>query len=80
MSSYTVYGRPGCAFCFYAQKTLDKLELSYDYIDIYEKGLSKQDVSEIIHQPVETMPQILHGAQYVGGYTELVSYLKSQGY
>ena len=78
MSSYTVYGRPGCAFCFYAQKTLDQLNADYEYIDIYAEGLSKEDVSLKINQPVATMPQILHGETYIGGYTELVSYLKAQ--
>jgi len=74
--SFTVYGRPGCMFCHQAVRLLKANNLEFEYIDIYEKGLSKQDVSERINKPVHTMPQILHGEHYVGGCTELFGYLK----
>jgi len=77
MSSFTVYGRPGCGYCYYAVRALKSSEFEFEYIDIYKEGLSKQDVSERINQPVRTMPQILHGDHYVGGCTELLSYLKT---
>ena len=59
-----------------AVRLLTKSSLEFEYIDIYDKGLSKQDISERIKQPVQTMPQILHGDHYVGGCTELFAYLK----
>ena len=77
MASFTVYGRPGCGFCYMAVKALQMGKHDFEYIDIYKEGLSKQDVSERINQPVHTMPQILHGDHYVGGCTELLSYLKN---
>ena len=73
---FTVYVRPGCIYCHRAVRLLTKSSLEFEYIDIYDKGLSKQDVSERIKQPVQTMPQILHGDHYVGGCTELFAYLK----
>lgn len=77
MSAFTVYGRPGCGYCYHAVETLSSNQYEFEYIDIYEKGLSKQDVSERINQPVYTMPQILHGDHYIGGCMELLSYLKT---
>ena len=78
MSSFTVYGRPGCGYCHLAVNTLQSNNFEFEYIDIYQQGLSKQDVAKRINQPVHTMPQILHGEHYVGGCTELMSYLKTQ--
>lgn len=76
-ASYTVYGRPGCGYCHQAVRMLEANDLSFEYIDIYEKNLSKQDVADLVGQPVHTMPQILHGDHYVGGATELYSYLRN---
>lgn len=77
MSSFTVYGRPGCCYCHLAVNRLQSNNFEYEYIDIYQQGLSKQDVSERINQPVHTMPQIMHGDRYIGGCMELLSYLKN---
>jgi len=76
MSKYTVYGRPGCGYCYHAVRLLQSEGYEFDYIDIYKEGLSKQDVSKRINQPVTTMPQILHGEKYVGGCTELIDYVQ----
>jgi len=80
MTEFTVYGRPGCMYCHYAVKLLKNNDISFDYIDIYKSNLSKSDVSKKINQPVQTMPQILHGEHYVGGCTELMSYVKSAAF
>ena len=77
MTSFTVYGRPGCHFCCTAVEALQTGNHDFEYIDMYKEGLSKQDVAERINQPVHTTPQILHGDHYVGGCTELLSYLKN---
>lgn len=76
-NSYTVYGRPGCMYCYSAVDLLKSKKLKFKYIDIYREGLSKKDVSDKIGQPVQTMPQILDGDHYVGGCTELFRYLKA---
>lgn len=75
MTAFTVYGRPGCGYCHMALQALDKSGQDYEYIDIYRQGLSKQDVAERIGKPVRTIPQIVHGDKYIGGCTELLSYL-----
>ena len=77
MDKFTVYGRSGCSYCHQAVNQLEKAGYPFDYIDIYKQGLSKQDVSERIKQPVYSMPQIQHGDKYLGGYMELLAYLRT---
>lgn len=77
MSAFTVYGRPGCGYCHMAQHALESAGYEYQYIDIYRQGLSKEDLAKRLGKPVRTVPQILHGDKYIGGYTELRSYLSS---
>ncbi|KEI71919.1 GrxA family glutaredoxin [Endozoicomonas elysicola] len=75
MDRYTVFGRPGCGFCVRAKQLLEMKGLPFKYVDIYEEGISKADLSKTVGKDVETVPQIFHGQQYVGGYTDLESYL-----
>lgn len=74
---FTVYGRPWCGYCSGALRLLDQMGLDYSYIDIREEGISKQELAEKLERPVYTVPQILHGDQYIGGYTDLVPYLRN---
>lgn len=76
METFTIYGRPGCGFCVAAARLLKSKSLPYEYIDMYEQGISPQELTERVGRPVRTVPQILHGDHYVGGYSELVPYLK----
>lgn len=76
MQEFTVYGRPGCGYCVAAVQLLKAKGYSFDYIDIHTKGMSPADLTTVVGQPVRTVPQILHGDRYVGGYTDLVPYLK----
>ena len=76
MSKFTVYGRPGCGYCVAASQLLEKKGYEVDYIDIHRQGMSPVDLSDVVGRPVRTVPQIVHGDRYVGGYTELVPYLK----
>ena len=75
--AYTIYGRPGCGYCSGALSLLQRSGFAFEYIDVYEEGISKAELSEKIGRPVHTFPQILHGDTYVGGYTDLVPYLRS---
>lgn len=73
---FVVYGRPGCGYCTGAVQLLKQQGRSFDYIDIWSEGISKQQLAEKIGHPVYTVPQILHGERYIGGYTDLVPYLR----
>ncbi|MGB1270691.1 MAG: GrxA family glutaredoxin [Endozoicomonas sp.] len=76
MERFTVFGRPGCGFCIRAKEVLEAKELPFRYVDIYEEGISKEDLEKTVGKPVETVPQVFHGQQYIGGFTELDAYLK----
>lgn len=78
-TSFTVYGRPGCGYCSGAVSLLKRADIPFTYIDIYKENISKPELSKKINQPVYTVPQILHGDKYIGGYTELVPYLRRLG-
>ncbi len=69
--AYTVFGRPGCGFCVQAKRLLEQKGLAYKYVDIHEEGISKADLEKTVGKPVETVPQIFNGREYVGGYTDL---------
>ena len=75
MDRFTIFGRPGCGFCVRARQLLDDRELAYRYVDIHAEGISKADLEKTVGRPVETVPQIFHGQNYIGGCTDLEAYL-----
>ena len=76
MSNFVVYGRPGCGYCVAAIQLLKSKSLPHEYIDMYAIGMSPMELAEKIGRPVRTVPQIVHDDEYIGGYTDLVPYLK----
>ncbi|PJE78753.1 Glutaredoxin 1 [invertebrate metagenome] len=76
MKRFTIFGRPGCGFCVQAQRLLESKEYPYKYVDIQKEGIGAEELSATVGRPVRTVPQIFYGEDYVGGYTELVAYLK----
>ncbi len=77
MTEFVVYGRPGCGFCVAAARLLEAKQLPFTYVDMYDAGMrSPAELADKVGRPVRTVPQILHGDRYVGGYTDLVPYLK----
>jgi len=77
MSKFVVYGRPGCGYCVAAAQLLKSKELPYEYVDMQAQGISPAELEQKTGRPVRTVPQILHGDKYIGGYTDLVPYLKN---
>ena len=77
MERFTVFGREGCGFCVRAKQVLEDKELPFRYIDIHKEGISKEDLEKTIGKPVETVPQVFHGKDHIGGFTELDAYLKT---
>ena len=74
---FLVYGRPGCGYCSAAVRLLEAQGKDYLYVDIWKEGIDKAELAERFGGPVYTVPQILHGDTWVGGYSELVPYLQS---
>lgn len=76
MERITIFGREGCGYCRRAKELCDIKSLNYRYIDIQAEGISKADLEKTIGKPVLTVPQIFHGQQHIGGYTEFAQLLK----
>ncbi|PVZ63558.1 GrxA family glutaredoxin [Pelagibaculum spongiae] len=78
MKRITIFGREGCGFCVRAKELCEIRELEFRYIDIHKEGLSKADLEKTIGKPVETVPQIFHGQQHIGGFTEFDAFVKAE--
>lgn len=78
MKRFTIFGREGCGFCRRAKEVMETNEFEFRYIDIHEEGISKADLSKTIGRTVDTVPQIFHGEEYIGGYQELTQYLEAK--
>ncbi len=77
MARFTIFGRPDCGYCVRAKQLLEINEFEMKWIDIQAEGISKADLEKTIGKPVETVPQIFHGNNHIGGYTELAEYVKT---
>lgn len=82
MSKYLIYSSPGCGYCLQAKRVLASKGLEYDYIDLVDvDDADKAQLQESAGRPFRTVPQIFketdQGLQYIGGYTDLMAYLKA---
>lgn len=77
-NQFLVYGRPGCGYCSAALQLLQRRGEDFIYVDIWKEGIDKSELAERFGGPVYTVPQILHGDIWVGGYSDLVPYLQKQ--
>lgn len=71
---YTVYTKENCGYCRRAKDLLEMIGEDFVTHDI-TVGDTRQLVNEKAGFEIKTVPQIWHGDRYVGGYTELSSYL-----
>jgi len=78
MEQVTIYGRSCCGFCVQAKRLCEARNIPYVWVDMIEKGMSKQDIADKIGRPVYTVPQILVGNQYVGGFDQFYAYMRDQ--
>ncbi|MEQ3697454.1 MAG: GrxA family glutaredoxin [Pseudomonadales bacterium] len=79
METFTIFGRKGCGFCVRAKELCELRGFPFRYIDIHEEGITKADLEKTIGKPVLTVPQVFHGENHIGGFTELDAYVKDQG-
>lgn len=69
-----VYGKENCQFCTAATRLLDSKGIEYDYVDIEAAG---KTAAEVTGRPdVRSVPQIYLDGKYIGGFAQLVIYLK----
>lgn len=76
MSAVTIYTRPWCGYCRRAVRQLERLEVSFEEIDL---DAQPQREAEMIRRSKRlTVPQIFVGEVHVGGSHELAE-LERQG-
>jgi len=61
LTKVTIYTKPDCIYCELAYKLLDDHEIAYEKITKHEYRM---------------VPQIFFGKEHIGGYTDLVRYLR----
>lgn len=79
MKRITIFGRDGCGFCKRAKELCEIKELAFNYVDIHKEGITKADLEKTVGKPVETVPQVFHGQEHIGGYTELATFVENAG-
>ena len=69
-----IYGAPGCSYCVKAKDLANMKGIRVQYIDLSADAEAKKFIIE--DMGARTVPQIFHEGKHIGGYTELVEYLK----
>ncbi|MCH7613859.1 MAG: glutaredoxin 3 [Candidatus Marinimicrobia bacterium] len=64
-----IYTTSWCPYCRNAKSLLDNKNVSYEEINIEEKGMSREDLSKITGGM--SVPQIVINNESIGGYDNL---------
>ena len=78
IDKFTIYGHQACGFCRQAQTVLRANSIQFDYIDIHTENINPDDLAQRIGKPANTVPQIFYDNSYIGGYQELMKYLRDK--
>jgi glutaredoxin len=70
----TIYSKNKCSFCEEAKSLLELKNIEYRELDVTRPEVLDQ-LLELVPE-AKTVPQIFIDGTYIGGYTELVEYLK----
>ncbi|WP_100640109.1 GrxA family glutaredoxin [Marinobacter salexigens] len=76
MEQVTIYGRESCGFCVRARSLCESRNMPYVWVDMIEQNMTKEDVADKIGRAVHTVPQILVGTRYIGGYDDFSAYVR----
>ena len=76
MSKYTIYSKPSCGYCLQAKDLLTMEQLPFDYLTL-GTNYSLQEFMELFPD-ARTLPMIVKDGECIGGYNNLVEYLKQQ--
>ena len=71
---FDMYTRPTCFWCVRAKHLLESKGISYRDLDINNDDLRKE--LKIKAPGIKTIPQIFKDGKRIGGYEDLVEYLK----
>lgn len=68
-----VVGQPGCDYCVQAQELLEVYEIPFNYVSLKDFTIKEK---EEFKTKFGSAPQIWFGPKHIGGFKELVEYLK----
>ena len=73
---YTIYSKPNCSFCLQAKDLLTMEQLPFEYLTL-GTNYSLQEFMELFPD-ARTFPMIVKDGECIGGFNNLVEYLKQQ--
>jgi glutaredoxin 3 len=65
-----IYSTSWCPSCDYAKRFFKEKDLSYEEINIEDKGWSRKDLFKLTGG--RTVPQIVIDGEFIGGYDDLM--------
>ena len=71
MSLIKIYTTNWCSFCVMAKRYFDEQEMSYEEINIEEKGMSREELQKVTGGM--SVPQIVIDDEVIGGYDNLMA-------
>lgn len=78
---FKIYGKENCSYCVAAKALLTRKGFDFQYYTIVPKINDSNDITleqfKELFPEAKTVPQIQHNGTYIGGYEDLVKYVKS---
>ncbi len=71
MSLIKIYTTNWCSYCVMAKRYFDEQEMSYEEINIEEKGMSREELQKVTGGM--SVPQIVIDDEVIGGYDNLMA-------
>ena len=71
MSLIKIYTTNWCSFCVMAKRYFDEQEMSYEEVNIEEKGMSREELQKVTGGM--SVPQIVIDDEVIGGYDNLMA-------
>ena len=73
---YTIYSKPNCSYCSQAKQLLEQNKLEFEYKNL-GTHYNLQEFMELFPN-ARTFPMIVKDGECIGGFSNLVEYLKQQ--
>lgn len=77
MTRVEVYSKDGCPYCTKAKELLKRHNMTFTEHKVGSPGVTKQVIQERAGTEIRTVPQIFINDSHIGGYDDLVKYLKT---
>lgn len=77
MQPITIFGKSTCGYCRRSKELCEGKGLNFRYVDIEEEGISRADLEKTVGKSVETVPQIFHGREHIGGFEQFQAFLEA---